>query len=1175
MSSFGKVLDLLDERYLNLQDVNIGPVEPFPELVPYEQYVHTPIVYQMDTIHEIFLGLLQEFTDRASRRSGKELWTWLVQWEVEEPTVDLGTPAAKKPRLSEGSGPSTGPKEHYRKPAYTRVERRCLRPEIFHDEDMLRILIDIVQVDSRLLPNFIEFLYQWIDYYEGDGKALHAAVRHEIPSLWLFAEHPRPLTLKAPWLSETVEKKEQGEKKESTGMAEGKTGLAGAADQIGEKVTRKKPDIAALEAMTEESERLQYREVKFGIQRPIPLTDEPLPPLINVPSEHHARNKYYAACFKNRQRASWLLQEAGISAKQIQNYKRLQPMGPKDTPEDFEGEGYAHYYKDMPYAVEQFRVDESLMRLREKQKEIAISNRLAEEAHQAARNAASPSRKGSFSLYDPPPLIPPTPSYGGFTVGTATSLDEQEAIERRRQLFVRNVVPSVHGKMKSKRFAFATPFQPERLQKKPQVFRTHEDDSDSESDSGSESDDDDVISSDSDGGPSDDEEGEGEDGDEDDNDDGDPMDITATAHPTLGALSRPLLASTNTPAAPTLSSQGVVNPMQNSSASIPIPNAPNLISALTSTLINSSTGANPVASVAAAIPAHTQHFNNTPQQQMGMSYLSYQQPAAPTASTTQPAPNIGAYMQNIDSNQLGRLLPILNPASRQALQSHPAITTAQPMLGNTNPGLHQMMTYPPAAIMQGNTVQHTPGYGTVPARNNPIATQTALRPAVPSITVTPSISHAATQGQASQNLGQMHNASISMHSGHSNTAAPLSVFQAAAQAQALRTGNTAGLAQNQGFVWTQGMLPQQQAPLPMLRAVQSNPSLAPGAFQIPNQPNLHHPNLAPQPHSATFPQRPPQQHPPHNPGQTPMQAQAIRDGAGAPPGTVPFASSPAPGLFPTAMRAPPPPSLNLHPNTMASPNHSGTHRAPSTPGLMTPLAGLTNNLSLNSPQAASPHGIPIQIYIPHIVLPPNSQNPTLATDCLVLGYTRPGTRTLTLSKAIFLPTVVWENTLNRVRKRHQSVLESYPPPPNHPSAPKSFPGIPFPRQANMPSNPDEVQGPHRTLYEKVVQMYRFMVGCEDREEELTKRWRASQGPMTERDRGAVWEGWGVWVDKSIEMSRKERQGAIVMSSVDPLEKEEEEAKRERERRRREVEELMEEDENEDMDTEDKENVMVA
>jgi hypothetical protein len=72
--------------------------------------------------------------------------------------------------------------------------------------------------------------------------------------------------------------------------------------------------------------------------------------------------------------------------------------------------------------------------------------------------------------------------------------------------------------------------------------------------------------------------------------------------------------------------------------------------------------------------------------------------------------------------------------------------------------------------------------------------------------------------------------------------------------------------------------------------------------------------------------------------------------------------------------------------------------------------------------------------------------------------------------------------------------------------------------------------------------------------------------MTAVDRGAVWEGWAVTLDREIALDGKEREGAYsrsgfidegVEGKVDP----------EGERRRRVIDELLEEDEDEDADME--------
>ncbi|KAF2635988.1 hypothetical protein P280DRAFT_473404 [Massarina eburnea CBS 473.64] len=352
-----------------------------------------------------------------------------------------------------------------------------------------------------------------------------------------------------------------------------------------------------------------------------------------------------------------------------------------------------------------------------------------------------------------------------------------------------------------------------------------------------------------------------------------------------------------------------------------------------------------------------------------------------------------------------------------------------------------------------------------------------------------------------------------------------------------QTGSFSNVENAQGS-GTLGSVPTQSLPggtVPTLNAGFASQPAVPSITITPSTSDT-----ANQPQSATFAPRPPQMF-----NQNPY-LQAVPGPSGAPQSTTPLPSGPTPTLSQTPTRAAPPATLNLNPT-------------PPTPGLMTPLATLANNLTLTSPEAASPNGIPILIYMPRIVLPKDG-NISQANDSLMLGYTRPGTGLITLSKAIFLTTHVWENILNRVRKGHQTVLESYGVPHNHPSARHSLAGhlTPAGRRPTMPNNPDEVQGPHRTLYDKLVQAYHFMAGCSDREAEVTKRWRVSMGPMTERERGAVWEGWGVWVDKGIGICEGERRGACVMASVDPVVWDEEAVLREC--RRREIESMIEEDE---------------
>jgi hypothetical protein len=92
MATFGKVLDLLDDRCLQLHDV-VGNVEPMPRLVPQQKYSENVHVYRMDTNQEVFMALMQELTVRVSRQVQTELWTWCIQWKV-----DANSPIAPSPK---------------------------------------------------------------------------------------------------------------------------------------------------------------------------------------------------------------------------------------------------------------------------------------------------------------------------------------------------------------------------------------------------------------------------------------------------------------------------------------------------------------------------------------------------------------------------------------------------------------------------------------------------------------------------------------------------------------------------------------------------------------------------------------------------------------------------------------------------------------------------------------------------------------------------------------------------------------------------------------------------------------------------------------------------------------------------------------------------------------------
>lgn len=188
----------------------------------------------------------------------------------------------------------------------------------------------------------------------------------------------------------------------------------------------------------------------------------------------------------------------------------------------------------------------------------------------------------------------------------------------------------------------------------------------------------------------------------------------------------------------------------------------------------------------------------------------------------------------------------------------------------------------------------------------------------------------------------------------------------------------------------------------------------------------------------------------------------------------------------------------------------------------------------------------------------------MATDAMMLGYENAKTRALVLDKAILLPMGVWDNLLRKVRDHRWTVLETYVCPKLHPLGEKE-------KGKGKAVESGGVMGCHRAAYQKLVYAYGMIDASPiAREEKLTKRWKINRGAMTNYDRGSVWEGWGVYVDRGLEMSAAERKDAL-------LGVEEEKARRARagnsgeeldpnsdeyevERRRKEIEELIEEEE---------------
>ncbi|OAG07607.1 uncharacterized protein CC84DRAFT_1205041 [Paraphaeosphaeria sporulosa] len=1081
-----------------------GHVEPFPSLVPYEQYQETILVYRIDTNHEVYMALLQEFTDRFARSEQperREAWTWCVQWEVEKPTDDAPhTPAAKKQRLDAHSDVAQNNGFAQRKPVYTKIERRLLHPELFQEEDMLRILIDIVQVDSKLVPNYIEFLYQWVDYYEGGGRALKAALRMEIPSLWLFEYHPLPL----------YDSSGKDKDRESDSSVDGEEIIESVDDfrkttrEMGERLKRPKKPLALeeMERMTEQSERLEYREVKFGIQRPIDPDEEPLPPLINVPHDANKRKKYYAACFKNRQRAFWLLQEAGITTRQIANYKRLQEMGAMDTPEDINGDGWLNYYKEEPYAHAEFLDMQRTKELQEKQREITMSNRLAEEA----RLAATTNAENPCSLL-PPALIPPTPGLPPpLTTGrpdrVAEWLSKVKSMSRDRDPPVKSVPAPLFGRMKSEIFkhAVAAGPPPPCIRWNGDVDTSDDDDSDDEEYSNP----DDIDPDEREDAP-----------------DADPAGLPRPppGYPTLIAYLLTLTPVELANFMPHFSVEAQAQVREHYPGLFrqnPVPQGSTVASGMQAVV------AGPVnAATQGIVSISLNHTNGSPvpppqtslPPQQFQTQVQPTQPSLPLHGNPTPPP--------INHHVPGHSRPPSPPpmeAARAAaaqMQAHGTPYTGSwfPNLINQGTGIPQSqpqhigsahLHYVQQPVLQRQLTQA----GTTGLVGNPVAQN--LQPG----------------GAPYYSLPQ----SPAMFG--INTTPAITVTQPAPQSSI------------EGHDVLRGVTPALQALL------QSSRNSAPTTIAAQGQ------GLSDEGQKI----------------QSQEQSDSTANG---------YSYSSSAQMLQASNRAAPPPSLHLRPTHPNNLYLGPLNRNADLPSLMTPLANLANNLSLNLPSSLpgpfqpqpqpqpggqidpvaatrreelSPHGLPIQIYLPRVVIP-YAANLAGATDCLVLGYTCVGTGVLTLSKAIFFPTSIRTNLQRRLQRQHAVVLESYQPPANHPR---------FSAGKGVLRNPDEVKGPHRFVHDKLMQVFGMMTGCGNREEELTKRWRSTPGPMTARCRGSVWEGWAVGVDKPVEMGYEERhgEGVVVSKSLDGRRgfglSEQEWAYRER--RRREVEEMIREDE---------------
>ena len=1059
MASFGKVLDLLDERYLDLVHDVVGNVEPLPTLVPYHEYVADVLVLRMETNDKLFTALLHDFTERVARETRKEIWTWCVQWEVDSEDAGLlsvAAPSLKKPRLDtdESEEEPTAQQASHREPVIDNFERGVISADLMQEEDMLRILVDIVQADSTVVPNFIEFLYRWIDFYEGDGTALKAALKWEIPSLWDFDYHP--LILRSTYKKGVEEDESELNKSQSAGMGEQQTTISAkhsrAQDLIqGSPTTkmREKPDLAAFERQTEDSDRLKYREVRYGIQPP--RVKLPMSPLINIPRDPVKRLRYYAACFKSRQRALVHCIEAGLTMQQISNYKKNQkehpintPVDPDDNnPKDFKG--LRKYYKDAEAAQGVLIMKEKLQLQREKQNEVTISSKLAVEARFAAATGIQDGASGV-------PLIPPTPSYTRAPDMAADMLRRIKAAKFEGEERINFVPAPLVGRLKSKLFEGAK----ESTQRLPEPEEpiVSESDSDEEMDIDEDAEGETDEELDAEGSSEDDDVESGDDEDsETDNDDDEP-----TSQSTLFSLQ---------PARP---------------------QQPDLTPAL---------GVQPQSS--AYISPATSLNGQFNMQQMPPSQSSYTAPFRPM--NIHPASGPPLVLGQPRSASMPGLPP--PPVRPPTFVLRPSTYTVGPSSGPNVPSLGQRSASSPSPGLPPTPsyIQATTSY--YPAGQSASSASTAFG----RLPVASNVSGPQSEHMRPSLMGPLPASHFRPLPGAPNLVAPAYASQSTngafktygATAQSPNMGlmlppSTPNSFANQGHF---PVLPPQQPVLtpriPLSQEEEELRDYMSKPFVLQSLQRVAPPPITVTPSSSNgFQHR----------HETPI-----------PPPSGPMLSPPRPGI---QRKAPAPLSI---PSPLASPS---------------PFTSLAPSLLATTPFATKPGAIDIQIYMPRVIVPGNGIGPggqrlgndgIIETDALMIGHTHPGTSKIILTRALFMPVGVWANTLNRVHREQASMLETYSPHPDHPG---------LKTKASIAKGGKGTIGKgvcHAAIYSKLQTAYNLMrtSSARAREQELTKRWRASKGLMTQRDRGAVWEGYGVTLDKGIEMVKADREGAFVWS----------------------------------------------
>ncbi|KAH4259071.1 hypothetical protein HBI04_109160 [Parastagonospora nodorum] len=1196
MSTFGFVPDLLDERYLGrVRDV-VGNVEPMPKLVPYDEYKQAVIVYRMDSEHDKFLFQIQEYTKLMSELLGKELWTYYVQWEVDN-SNNVPIPTPKKPRLQIPQHEPPAPEDQTprRKPIIDQVDRAIIDPELIQEEEMLRVLINIVQVESSMVPNVVEWLYRWIDYLEGDGKALKAALKWEIPSLWDFDHHPLVVSGEMKRRLEEMNTEMSQEKDAIKANVQDGNGTAlNKARELVQgsptKKMREKPSLAALEQKIEDNERLKYREVRYGIR--LPKDERPLPPLFNIPLDEDKRKKYYDACYRSRHRALVLLLEAGISLQQISSYVKKQGVHPRDTPvneTDKELIGLKHYRKDAEAGQDYFKLRATQQIRTLKQTEIAMSDELALEGQQATRASVAPPRSYVTDVPHAPVYVPQNV--------VAESLWSKIQAAKAKNVDITNYVPTpLVGGMRSAYLELArdrremkTPVMSDYRSRGPQPDLNYVPHYTSDPEGDSEEDDIDADES---------EEGGDDDGDDDDEMDdgsGDNL-IPSSTH----SASAPTLNHPSAPPSATLSS---VQPVHFPPFPAPVgqthPNGPltderreelrHMLAIITAPTrapaashSTSGTSNQAYSSMAPANMNQTNHFvpsHQTPRPATtSMLAGGAGSPQAPrTSMPCQPPVLTRPTLRPIVPEPQRPTMPGQSPHAR------PLDSIAPPASGpgrwtmehfqinsRARPPPHPAPINPPPGFAPSEVRYHNSNY----PNTNPQPPQVS-RPSQAMVSKPPVLGFPPLPGRSNEyppvnmnsvnnpQAGLQHNHPGQFHSQQACSPLPaqglgetlsMNNFPASQRPQQTQTRTQTQAAQqrhsNPVQVPNQYAPPVMQPPRLQTPVMQSQgrqppttqpprqqfPGMQPPRLQFPNtqnnSQNVHPapswlaapsntvPTMAMTTPSFTPPQQPNQQHP---------NAQASRARAMLQAATRPTIPVPMPHSTPHSNTGrvpyfPDPRAMNQ----FTTPGIQRNAPAPLTlqPSTPTPgpLTSLAESIFATTPFRSTARGTPIQIYFPKIVVPGNGIGPGgtklgddyhIETDALMLGHTIPGSGEITLERALFMPLGCWTNTVKRVRASHADVLESYP-------SSFGYNGI----------NLGEPKPCHLAAYTKLSQALSFMVSApKAREELLTKRWRVTPGPLTQIDRGAVWEGWGVSIGRPIGMTRAEREGVMRMKWV--------------------------------------------